>query len=198
VPEVVIVSEGKEDAVSESGLTLHAGRSVVTWLEVTVQVKSTVPVKVEPVVSVRIEVAEPPGSTEDGCSCAAANVNGACACETVASENNRTDNKTAARGTCLKFTINGLGLTTFDSSTGANAAPSGSKEFQTPVSGMPRGDTIELLRNAPERILDYSGVSCQTHRRVDPQTKIDGCNGIGCDSCSGGVSSQLGLWKLSP
>ena len=61
-----MVSEGKEAAVSDSGLTPHAGRSLVTRVEVTVQVKSTVPVKPEPVVSVRIEVAEPPGSTEDG------------------------------------------------------------------------------------------------------------------------------------
>ena len=61
-----MVSEGKEDAVSELGLTLQAGRSVVIWVEVTVHVKSTVPLKLAPVVRVRIEVAEPPGSTDDG------------------------------------------------------------------------------------------------------------------------------------
>jgi hypothetical protein len=65
-PEVVTVSEGVEDADSEIGLTPHTGRSEVTWLDVTVQDKLTAPVKPDPVVRVRIEVAEPPGSTDDG------------------------------------------------------------------------------------------------------------------------------------
>jgi azurin len=162
----VMVSDGREDAVSESGLTAHAGRPVVTWVEVTLQVKSTVPVKVEPVVRVRTEVAEPPGSTADGCNCAADSVNAACAPEIAASDNMRSDDKTTARRTCRKFTINGRQLTTFDSSTGANAARSGREEFQMPVNGMLHGDAAELLRNAPERILDYTGVSCQQREKL--------------------------------
>ncbi len=70
-----MVSEGSDEAVSESGLTSHAGRSLVIVLEVTAQVKSTVPVNVVPYVKVRIDVAEPPGSTEDGSSGPADSVN---------------------------------------------------------------------------------------------------------------------------
>ncbi|MFY9977906.1 MAG: hypothetical protein WAK22_06720 [Candidatus Sulfotelmatobacter sp.] len=150
----MIVSEGKEDAVSELGLTLQAGRSEVIWVEVTVHVKSTAPLKVENVVRVRIEVAEPPGSIEEGWSCPAVSVNGACATEAAARESSRSAKKTAMRGTCLKFTISGRELTTSIPPTAQKLPDPEAKPFQMPVNGVLHINAIELLWNAPERILD--------------------------------------------
>ena len=126
-PTVVTVSAGEASGTAVDGLMMHNGRLLAVGLEgsLTVQVKSTVPVKLVVVDRVMTAVAVPPGSTPAGGVngetlrlkfCAAAS--GACAAANTKS--NRA--KTKARTTGLEFNMFGWELTTFDSSNRANAA----------------------------------------------------------------------------
>jgi len=127
-----MVSEGTEEADSALGLIEQVGISGVTTEEVTAQERSTVPVKPVKVVKVTLDVADPPGSIDDGTSGAAVSVNVACpkARADAATIKNNRNVKTSERRTGL-ISMNGRELTTFDSSTGANAAPRGTKDFRT-------------------------------------------------------------------
>src|ERR1700678_2544057 len=126
-PTVVTVSAGEASGTAVDGLMMHNGRLLAVGSEgsLTVHAKSTVPVKLVVVDRVITAVAVPPGSTPAGGVngetlrlkfCAAAS--GACAA--MNKESKRA--KTMARTTCLEFNMFEWELTTFDSSSRANAA----------------------------------------------------------------------------
>ena len=124
---MVIVREATALGVTDMGLGVHTGRSVVNPLEVTAQLNVTGLSKPPVDRTETVAVAVPPGSTPAG----GESVEGVSVklwawARGVNSNSNRAQRNAGTTG--LRFNMNGWELTTFDSSNGANAAPSGTKE----------------------------------------------------------------------
>jgi hypothetical protein len=106
----------------------------VTWLEVTVQAKSTVEVNPPLVITSTLAVADPPGSTVAGDKELVVREKAwPFADRTAAAEkSSRANTKVTGRTSSLKFTMNDWELTTFDSSKPLNAAPVWNNSFPSP------------------------------------------------------------------